>query len=74
MKLRDLAEATQILMKYASAEEQYCIYAEHDELWIGSDSWLVTTADKVRLEELGFTIDEEGMGLPWLLMTGAHNE
>ena len=59
MKIKDLAEALQILAKYAGDDS--CIQAEHDGVWIGDRTWPFTDAERTRLEELGFT-DADDMG------------
>lgn len=61
MKLADVTEGLQILLKYAG-NDQYCIAAEHDEIWAGNDEWSLSAEDKARMEELGWSCLEEGMG------------
>ena len=60
MNIKRLAEATNILAKYAG-DNAFCVAAEHDELWLGDDGWPLTDAEKARMNELGFT-SQEGMG------------
>jgi len=53
----DLIEALQILLKYGNAYNP--THCEHDDLLIVDiDPQLVSSADRVRLKELGFTVTE----------------
>lgn len=67
MKIASLAEGLQIIAKYADERNQYCVQAEHDELWVGDTSWPLTVAERDRLEELGFDDFEDDMG--WHVFT-----
>ncbi len=50
---RDLMEAFMIFAKYPN-EYHDISRAEHDEIWAGPDPEVVSTEDKLRLEELGW--------------------
>ena len=60
MNIPKLAEAAAILSKYAG-DTAFGVQAEHDEIWMGDDEWPLTEAEKVRMEELGFS-SQSGMG------------
>jgi hypothetical protein len=61
MKLSAFAEGVAILVKYVKTrEDECCLHAEHDELWIGNEDWDVSEEDRKKLEELGFSISDEG--------------
>jgi len=55
--MRDLIEALIIFLKYGNPT--YPTTCEHDELWVLIDPNLVSHDDKIRLEELGFDVDED---------------
>lgn len=54
------AEAFLIMSKYGGSETGYGLTAEHDEMWAGpADTSVVSADDLARLQELGWTPDEE---------------
>ena len=56
MKLADIIEGMQIIAKHAG-NDQYCVQAEHDEIYCGSTTWPFTEAERQRLKELGWAAD-----------------
>lgn len=57
MKFTDFAEGVQILAPFA-VNDQFCMQAEHDELWLGNPEWPLTDEQRARLEALGFICDD----------------
>lgn len=49
----DLIEALQIMARHADNTDRP-LHCEHDELFVGADPRLFTTAELERLQELGF--------------------
>ena len=58
MRLADILEGMQIIAKYAG-DDQYCVQAEHDELFCGSTDLPLTEEDKKRMKDLGW-MDHDG--------------
>lgn len=58
--MENLIEALQIFLKYS--KDKYPTNCSHDKLYVNVDPDLVSAEDKIRLEELGFTPDEESGG------------
>lgn len=48
--------------KRPSKESPYHFRAEHDEIWAGSLDWGFTQKEKDKLEELGWSADEDADG------------
>ena len=55
--MKDLIEALTIFAKYTDEQQPTC--CEHDTLYVLVDPEKVTTADKTRLEALGFIADAD---------------
>ena len=62
MTYSEYIESITIFAKYSSAglDSHADVYCEHDEMWMGPNSELVSDEDKARLEELGWTVESEG--------------
>ena len=58
--VKAIVEALQIFDKYMS-ENQYFVHCEHDRLHIAVEAKLVSETDQIRLLELGFREDENGI-------------
>lgn len=52
MKLANIIEGMQIVAKHS--KDQYCVTAEHDQIWCGAYDLPMTEEEKKRMEELGW--------------------
>lgn len=60
MKVSNIIEGLMILQKYKpETESDYHAHAEHDEMWAGNLDWKTSDKDEKRLNELGWTKDNE---------------
>lgn len=57
----DLIKALEIFDNYTDSEDIF--QCEHDVLYVNINAADVSTQDIDRLEELGFTIDEDDLGI-----------
>lgn len=55
--MEKLIEALQIFLKYGNPD--YPTHCEHDELTVDINPDLVSSLDKIKLEDLGFYEDED---------------
>ena len=63
MTTTNIIEGLQIINKSKpEGESDYHFRAEHDGVWAGSLEWPMPEEDKKRMEELGWTADEEADG------------
>lgn len=53
MKIGNIIEGMQIVSRHTGASE-YCVSAEHDQIWCGAYDLPLTTEEKARMEELGW--------------------
>lgn len=58
MKLGNIVEGMKIIAAYASPDA-YCVQAEHDRVWCGSADLPLSSAEKVRMEELGWFVADD---------------
>jgi len=58
--MEDLIKALQIFLKYGNPD--YPTNCSHDCLWVDIDHEKVSKEDIKKLEELGFSIDDENDG------------
>lgn len=58
MKLADIIEGMQIVAKHAG-DDQYCVQAEHDQLYCGSSDLPLSDEEKARMKQLGW-MDGDG--------------
>lgn len=60
MTVTNIIEGLQLIQKSKPAKESdYHFRAEHDEIFVGSIEWEMSNADKARMEELGWSADED---------------
>jgi hypothetical protein len=52
VKIKDAIEGMTIIAKYSP--DQFCMQAEHDQMYCGSYDLPLTTDEKTRMEELGW--------------------
>lgn len=63
MKVNDIIEGLQIIQKSKpDGASDYHFRAEHDVIYVGDLNWVMTEEDKKRMEELGWTADENAGG------------
>ena len=63
MTVTNIIEGLQLIQKSKPAKESdYHFRAEHDEIFVGSIDWEMSDADKARMEELGWSADEDVHG------------
>ena len=60
MTVKIIIEGLKIIEKYRpSKASPYHFRAEHDEIFVGSLDWPISEKDKKKLDELGWTADED---------------
>lgn len=58
--IRELIEALEIFERYIG--DKYPTNCSHDQLYVDVDPEIVSEADVIKLDELGFFVDEELSG------------
>ncbi len=53
MTLGKIIEGIQIIARHAQSDD-YCVQAEHDQIWCGGYDLPLTDDEKKRMEELGW--------------------
>lgn len=60
MEVTNIIEGLQLIQKSKPKNESdFHFRAEHDEIFVGSLEWPMPKKDKDRMEELGWTADED---------------
>lgn len=57
MKILEIIEGMQIIAKHT--KDQFCVQAEHDELFCGDSELPLSDEEKARMKELGW-MDHDG--------------
>lgn len=52
MRLNNIIEGVQIVAKHT--DDQFCVQAEHDQVWCGGYDLPLSEAEKARMVELGW--------------------
>ncbi len=58
MKLANIIEGMQIIAKYTKNE--YCVHAEHDQMWCGEYDLPLSEEDSNHMNRLGWFKSDEG--------------